>query len=199
MQNRHLLDSHLFGARYKTLCVVLALHVTWDLIAGVTLLVKSLTGEIAPPEELIMHVQDGHTLETHNDVPEDIREQLYAEEQRLRERDQKATGPSATGPSTASHPPITITNVLPAPPYQPSHLVSSPAGTPAPDMRSKSTPINRLNIRGPRESRSSSRGLLYLAEIASQMASTKGRLSESLRCDNRRRYGPGANPPGSKS
>ncbi|KAF4625132.1 hypothetical protein G7Y89_g13039 [Cudoniella acicularis] len=30
---------------------------------------------------LIMHVQDGLTLKTHDDIPEEIREQLYAEEQ----------------------------------------------------------------------------------------------------------------------
>ena len=43
MQNRRLLDTHLFGGTYITLCVVLALHVVWDLIAGVTLLVKAIT------------------------------------------------------------------------------------------------------------------------------------------------------------
>jgi hypothetical protein len=43
MQNTHLLDRHLFGRRYITLCVVRALHVIWDLIAGVALLVKSIT------------------------------------------------------------------------------------------------------------------------------------------------------------
>jgi hypothetical protein len=37
------------------------------------------------------HVQDGHTLKTHDDVPEDIREQLYAEEQQSLERHQRAT------------------------------------------------------------------------------------------------------------
>lgn len=43
MQNRHLLDTHLLGERYTILCVVLARRVIWDLIAGVTLLVKGIT------------------------------------------------------------------------------------------------------------------------------------------------------------
>lgn len=64
-----------------------------------------------------MHVQDGLTLKTHDDVPKDIREWLYAEEQQSLERHQKVTRTS-----TASHPPITIINVLPAPSYQTSHL-----------------------------------------------------------------------------
>jgi hypothetical protein len=59
-----------------------------------------------------MHVQDGYTLKTHNDVPKDIREQLYTKEQQSLKRYQKATRTS-----TASHPPITITNVLLAPSY----------------------------------------------------------------------------------
>ncbi len=97
-------------------------------------------------KSLIIHMQDGHTLETHDDVPQKIRDELYAEEQQSLKRHQKATRTS-----NASHPPITITNVLPAPHYQTSHLVSSLAGTPAPDMPSKSTPIDRLNIPSPRD------------------------------------------------
>ncbi|KAH6664497.1 hypothetical protein B0J14DRAFT_621229 [Halenospora varia] len=62
---------------------------------------------------------------------------LYAEEQQSLEMHQKATRTS-----TASHPPITITNVLPAPSYQTSHLASLPAGSPAPDMLSKSAQID---------------------------------------------------------
>ena len=36
-------------------------------------------------KSLIMYVQDGHTLQTHDDVPKEIREQLYAEEQQSRD------------------------------------------------------------------------------------------------------------------
>jgi len=70
------------------------------------------------------------------------------------------------------------------------------AGTPAPDVPSKSTPIDRLNIPGPRDK--AVLGLLYLAAIASHKARTKGIVSKCLRYDNRRRYGPGTDPPGSE-
>jgi hypothetical protein len=90
---------------------------------------------------LIEHVEQGHTLQTHDDVPEYIRQQLYAEEQQGIERRQK---PAST--SAANFPPINITNVLPGQ-YQ-TPLGSSPAGTPAPDMPLISAPIHRLNIPG---------------------------------------------------
>jgi hypothetical protein len=96
-------------------------------------------------KSLIMYVQEGHTLETHDDVPENVREELYVEEQKSLERHQKASGTS-----TSSLPPINITNVLPAPSGQQSHLASS-AATPDPDMTSKSTLPNRLNIPGFRD------------------------------------------------
>jgi hypothetical protein len=57
---------------------------------------------------LIQLVENGHTLNTHNDVPDDIREQLYAEADQRRDR--QSAGGSA---SKTSLPPITITNVLP--------------------------------------------------------------------------------------
>jgi hypothetical protein len=60
-------------------------------------------------KSLIMYVQDGHTLQTHDDVPKEIWEQLYTEEQQSHERN-----PKSAGTSTASHLPIYI-NVLPAP------------------------------------------------------------------------------------
>jgi hypothetical protein len=96
-------------------------------------------------KSLIMYVQNGHTLETHDDVPENLREELYAEEQQSLQKHQKASGTSALG-----LPPINITNVLPAPSGQQSHVASS-AATPAPDMPSKSTLPNRLNIPGFRD------------------------------------------------
>jgi hypothetical protein len=77
----------------------------------------------------------------HDDVPENIREELYIEQQSL-ERHQKASRTSAS-----SLPPVNITNVLPAPSGQTSHLASV-AGTPAPDLPSKSIPIVRLDIPG---------------------------------------------------
>ena len=52
----------------------------------------------------------GGQLRSHDDVPEDVRQQLYAEEQQQLERHQR-TKPSAP----AGHAPIHITNVLPGP------------------------------------------------------------------------------------
>lgn len=59
---------------------------------------------------LIRHVAQGGQLLSHDDVPEDIRQQLYAEEQQQLERHQRA---SHSVP--ANHAPIHITNVLPGP------------------------------------------------------------------------------------
>jgi hypothetical protein len=89
-----------------------------------------------------MYILDSYTLETHNNVPGNIRDKLYAEEQQSLERHQKATRTSVS-----SLPPVNITNVLPAPSGQTSHLASS-AGTPAPDLPSTSPPIVRLDIPG---------------------------------------------------
>jgi hypothetical protein len=94
-------------------------------------------------ENLVEYVEQGHMLQSHDDVPQDIREQLYAEAQQSLERRQKATSTS-----TANFPPINITNVLPAHSCQ-TPMGASPAGTPALDMPSISTPINRLDIPGP--------------------------------------------------
>lgn len=60
-------------------------------------------------KSLIRHVEHGGTLETHDDLPDDIREQLYAEEQQDIERQRKRTASAVTG-----LPPIDITNVLPS-------------------------------------------------------------------------------------
>jgi hypothetical protein len=89
-----------------------------------------------------MYVQDGHTLQTHDDVPKEIREQLYAEEQQSRERNSKSASTS-----TVSHLLIYI-NVLPAPSCQTSHLLSCLAETLAKDRPLKYTLIDRLNIHG---------------------------------------------------
>ncbi|CAN9211125.1 unnamed protein product [Alternaria alternata] len=59
---------------------------------------------------LIRHVAQGGQLRSHDDVPENIRQQLYAEEQQQLERHQRATHSAPAG-----HAPIHITNVLPGP------------------------------------------------------------------------------------
>ncbi|KZL85758.1 hypothetical protein CI238_10898 [Colletotrichum incanum] len=60
---------------------------------------------------LIRHVEQGGALENHNDVPDEVRDQLYAEEQQEEERHRKAK--AKTSPF-GNCPPINITNVMPA-------------------------------------------------------------------------------------
>ncbi|KAK2737135.1 hypothetical protein CKAH01_18867 [Colletotrichum kahawae] len=55
--------------------------------------------------ELVRWVQQGHKLETHDDVPEEIRAQLYAQEQQGRKRKRQASGLDPT-----SHVPVIIHN-----------------------------------------------------------------------------------------
>lgn len=93
-------------------------------------------------KSLIIYVQNSYMLETYDNIPENFCEELYAEEQQLLQKHQKASGTSAL-----DLPPINITNVLPAPAIQQSYLVSS-AATPALDMPSKSILPNCLNIPG---------------------------------------------------
>jgi hypothetical protein len=59
-------------------------------------------------ESLVRHVQKCFPLETHDDIPEDIQQQLYAEEQQRLNRQHKVT----TTPSSGILP-ITMNNVLP--------------------------------------------------------------------------------------
>jgi hypothetical protein len=66
---------------------------------------------------LIRHVAQGGLLQSHDDVPEDVRQQLYAEEQQQLERHQRASHRAPT-----SHAPIHITNVLPGPSHATSGL-----------------------------------------------------------------------------
>jgi hypothetical protein len=88
-----------------------------------------------------MYVQEGHTLETHDDVPTNIRKELYAEEQKSLKRHEKAFSTSA-----ATLPAIHITNMLPLLSSQVLHLVSL-TGSPVLDMPSRQHTANdRLNI-----------------------------------------------------
>ncbi|KAJ5737280.1 uncharacterized protein N7483_002405 [Penicillium malachiteum] len=59
---------------------------------------------------LVKYVEQGGVLETHADVPDSVREQLYAEENQRLDKKKKAAENSTTGPVC---PPINI-NVLPA-------------------------------------------------------------------------------------
>lgn len=63
---------------------------------------------------LVKHVEQGGILETHDDVPDAIRDQLYAEERQRIEKRQKAPNPP---PSGSMLPSINI-NVGPTQPCQ---------------------------------------------------------------------------------
>lgn len=91
---------------------------------------------------LIEFVQQGNALRTHDDVPDDIREQLYAEEQQRLQRQ-----PRSTNASTPSFPPINITNVLPSSYSSPTVSTLDPALTAA---HSRANGVY-LNIPGPRD------------------------------------------------
>jgi hypothetical protein len=91
---------------------------------------------------LVEMVQQGHTLKSHDDVPEDVREQLYAEEQQRKERQ------PTKNVSTPGFPPINITNVLPSQSYQ-SPLTSIADSTAAAQQQLARFP--RLDIPGPRD------------------------------------------------
>jgi hypothetical protein len=74
---------------------------------------------------LVRYVEkEGGVIETHDDIPDNIREQLYSEEQHRLEKQYKASNHPATG---SMFPPINI-NVLPT---QSSPLISSSSGTEA--------------------------------------------------------------------
>lgn len=59
------------------------------------------------PKRLVQYKEDGNKLDSHDDVPEDVRQELYATEQQRLERQQQATKGL-----TKSLPSIQITNVL---------------------------------------------------------------------------------------
>lgn len=92
---------------------------------------------------LIELVQQGHVLNSHDDVPEDVRDQLYAEEHQRGER-RSMTSSAAT----PSFPPITITNVMPSPSHD-SPLTSFASGATASEKRHLARVS--LDIPGPRD------------------------------------------------
>lgn len=92
---------------------------------------------------LIELVQQGHILNSHDDVPEDVRDQLYAEEHQRHER--RSTTTSA---ATPSFPPITITNVMPAQSHDSPSTISA-SGTSVSERRDSRRAS--LHIPGPRD------------------------------------------------
>lgn len=92
---------------------------------------------------LIDFVEQGHVLRSHEDVPEDIRPQLFVEERQRLERQPKL----ASNTSTPNYPPITITNELPQSYQSPSvNLIET---IPAADVRLPS--YTCLEVPGPRD------------------------------------------------
>jgi hypothetical protein len=92
---------------------------------------------------LVRLVEQGYQLESHNDVPEDIRDQLHAENQRRLER-----RTTTSGAPTPCLPPITINNVMPSPASEsPSTASVGRNGT----SRQSSSGKSCLDIPGPRE------------------------------------------------
>ena len=91
------------------------------------------------------YVQRGGTLHCHDDVPYNIRQQLYAEEQQTKKRRRTDTAMTPVG-----MPPINITNVLPTRSEQatpPTTRIGPTATTPASWPSTKT----RLNVPGLRD------------------------------------------------
>jgi hypothetical protein len=80
-------------------------------------------------------------LETHDDVPGMIREQLYAEERLSLERKQRTKGNSSIG---SPYLPINI-NIHPTPSPQPA-IVATPAGSPPSVLPSNSNIVDPIVV-----------------------------------------------------
>jgi hypothetical protein len=94
---------------------------------------------------LIRHVEHGGHLRTHDDVPEEIRQQIYAEEQQRLERHQRA----AHVPSS-NIPPINITNVLRGPSSQslmPTSAMVNSQSTPSRSVEAVTEPLSIHGLR----------------------------------------------------
>ena len=93
---------------------------------------------------LVRLVEQGRRLETHDDVPDDVREQLYAEED-LRAERPPASGRGAPTPGVL---PITINNVMPSPASEPP---STASGDSTPTPTKWLSRKDQLDIPGPRD------------------------------------------------
>jgi hypothetical protein len=92
---------------------------------------------------LVKLVEQGHRLQSHDDVPENIREQLYAENQKRLER-----RPTTSVAPMSSFPPITINNVMPSPASDSPSTASVNNST---MFRQRSSGSDCLDIPGPRD------------------------------------------------
>ena len=91
---------------------------------------------------IVKYVEKGGVLDTHDDVPDDVRKQLYDEERQRFSKENK----SANSLTTGSTLPLTNINVLPTQSSQP--LISSSWGTEATSM---SDQADYVDIPGPLE------------------------------------------------
>ncbi|KAF2820762.1 hypothetical protein CC86DRAFT_303961, partial [Ophiobolus disseminans] len=93
---------------------------------------------------LVSLVQQGQPIKSHDDVPEDIREQLYTEEHQRREQQ-----PATTSAPIPRLPPISITNVILSQPHEsPMTKVNNSSNATAMKQYSRS---HGLDIPGPRD------------------------------------------------
>lgn len=92
---------------------------------------------------LVRLVEQGHRLESHEDVPNDICDQLYAENQQRLERRSRASGAPTPG-----LPPITINNVMPSPASDSPSTASVDSMT---TSRQRLSSSHCLDIPGPRD------------------------------------------------
>ena len=95
---------------------------------------------------LVKYVDDGHQLQSQDDVPNDVREQFYAEEQRHQNRKLKASTAASVGIT-----PITINNHFPEP-AQSTKPANSRDESSLPDEEpSTASTMIHLDIPGPRD------------------------------------------------
>lgn len=88
---------------------------------------------------LVKFVQGGGILETHDDVPEDVRQQLYAEEEQRLEKHEKGLNNSTTG---INPPIINNIHVLPAQSSQTSPISTMANTNAVPSRTSQADPID---------------------------------------------------------
>lgn len=92
-------------------------------------------------KRLVQHVEKGNKFESRGDVPENIRREIYAVEQRKLDRHHRSTN--------AQHPPIHITNVIPSNTSTSSNSFNTELASSS--QTSGTTSTGRLIIPGPRD------------------------------------------------
>jgi hypothetical protein len=125
---------------------------------------------------IIKYVEQGGILDTHDDVPDNVREQLYAEEHQRLSKANKSPNNLTTGSTTL--PPINI-NVLPTQSSQP--LISSSWGTEATSISSQAT---YLDIPGPLEAAVEEYSGWHLSRVNSDSYKENIKKARDIALDN---------------